>query len=270
MADLSEPSPSRTTIKRHLQAMDNEKFEHFVADLWSRHGWKTVVSQQSRDKSLDVLAEKETPYHQRHAIQAKRYQEENNVGGPKVSEYASLRDQFDADVAVVVTTSGFTVDARERSKTLNVKLIDGDDLVEMVVQADALDLVAEYSDHTSSQHPHPENQHTRKRADRQKTGNDEDLWLGLMILGAVPSTIAILFISFSEVPSDSILGHISTAVIVVAGGMTVVGIYKDILLLRQARVSWHPDPKWWAAGAFFVPYLTVPIYLIRRFDELNS
>lgn len=269
MADLSGPSPSHATVKRHLQAMDDEKFEHFVADLWSRNGWNTVVSQQSRDKSLDVLAEKETPYRQRHAIQAKRYQEGNNVGGPKISEYASLRDQFDADAAVVVTTSGFTLDAQERSKTLNVKLIDGDDLVEMILQADALDLVAKHSNSTSPQRAGSKNQRTRERPNQQNASDEEYLWIGLVILGAIPSTIAIVLIGIVEVPSDSIIGQISTAVMIVAGGITAAGIYKDILLIQRARVSWYLNPKWWVAGAFFIPYLTVPFYLVRRFDELN-
>ncbi|WP_207586790.1 restriction endonuclease [Halomontanus rarus] len=270
MADLSGPSPPNVTVKRHLQAMDDEKFEHFVADLWSRNGWNTVVSQQSRDKSLDVLAEKEAPYHQRHAIQAKRYQEGNNVGGPKISEYASLRDQFDADAAVVVTTSGFTLDAQERSKTLNVKLIGGDDLVEMVLQADALDLVAKHSDSTSPQRTGSKNQCARERQNRQNESDEEYLWIGLVILGAIPSTIAILLVSFVEVPSDSIVSQILTAVAVVAGGITAAGIYKDILLIQRSRVSWYPNPKWWVAGAFFVPYLTVPFYFIRRSDRLNA
>ncbi|MGQ3412450.1 restriction endonuclease [Natrinema sp. LN54] len=30
--------------------MDNEDFEHLVADLWERQGWQTQVSQKSRDR----------------------------------------------------------------------------------------------------------------------------------------------------------------------------------------------------------------------------
>lgn len=143
MPDISATS-SRDDLKRWLQGMGNEDFEHFVADLWERQGWSCEVSQKSRDKSLDVLAEKEQPYHQRHAIQAKRYKSGNNVGGPKISEYASLRDQFDADAALVVATSGYTRDARERAETLNVKLIDGDDLVDMIEEHNAHDLLHRY------------------------------------------------------------------------------------------------------------------------------
>jgi hypothetical protein len=132
--------------------MDNEAFEHFVADLWERQGWTCEVSQKSRDKSLDVLAERESPYHMRHAIQAKRYQQGNNVGGPTVSEIASLTDYFNADSALVVTTSDFTRDARERADRLHqVKLIDGSALVDMVVEQEAYDLVERYAEQIRSE-----------------------------------------------------------------------------------------------------------------------
>ena len=248
--------------------MDDERFEHFVADLWAREGWQTTVSQQSRDKSLDVLAEKDAPYHQRHAIQAKRYRAGNNVGGPKVSEYASLRDQFDADAAVVVTTSGFTRDARERAATLNVKLVDGDDLVDMVERADALDLVAKYSEHTTRRNASDSAE--RRTSDPRRAASEEHLWVGLAVLGAIPSTAAILLLTVFEVASGTLLYQLLTAVVLVAGGVTVTGIYKDVLLVRRARVGWQPKGRWWAVGAFVAPYLTVPLYVLRRYDVTHQ
>jgi hypothetical protein len=140
--------PADSEIKAYLQRMGNEEFEHFVADLWQRRGWETGVSQKSRDKSLDVMAEKEDPYLRREAIQAKRYKEGNNVGGPKVAEYSSLTETFDADTAVVVTTSDFTRDAQERAQELNVKQVNGDQLASMVAETGAYDLLEKYTEFT--------------------------------------------------------------------------------------------------------------------------
>lgn len=267
MAGSSGQSPSRATVKRHLQAMDDERFEHFVADLWSREGWQTTVSRQSRDKSLDVLAEKAAPYHQRHAIQAKRYRDGNNVGGPKISEYASLRDQFDADAAVVVTTSGFTRDARERAATLNVKLVDGDDLVDMVARADALDLIAQYSEHTSRRGG--SDAEGRRASDPRQVASEEYLWLGLAVLGAIPATAAALSVSVFDVGTGTLFGQLLNAVLVVSASATAASIYKDTLLVRRARVGWQPSVKWWTAGALFVPYLAVPMYALRRYEAVH-
>lgn len=55
----------RATLKQQLQTMDNYAFEHFVADLWEMMGWQTEVSQASLDAGIDVIAEKESPYHHR-------------------------------------------------------------------------------------------------------------------------------------------------------------------------------------------------------------
>lgn len=145
---MSDPETAhagaRADLLATLQSMDDEDFEYFLADLWSVQGWDCDVSQKSQDKSLDVMAERDDPYHQRHAIQAKRYQAGNNVSGPTVSEISSLTDYFDADLALIVTTSDFTSDARDRADQLGVKLIDGKQLVQIIKENDALDLVDKY------------------------------------------------------------------------------------------------------------------------------
>jgi restriction endonuclease Mrr len=83
---------------------------------------------------------------QKIAIQAKRYSEGNKVGQPKIQQYYTLKEQdTDAVAAVVVTTSSFTKDARLWANEHNVKLVDGEDLLEMIERLDAHDLVEEYA-----------------------------------------------------------------------------------------------------------------------------
>jgi hypothetical protein len=127
--------------------MDDWDFEHLVADLWERQGWSTEVEQQSTDAGVDVRATKSLPHRQKALIQAKRYGQNTTVGGPDIQQYSSLRQQeADADQAVVVTTGRFTKSARRRAQDLNVKLIDGDDLVELIEHLDAHDAVEKYLD----------------------------------------------------------------------------------------------------------------------------
>jgi len=99
-------------------------------------------------------------------IQAKRYGPNTTVGSPDVQQYASLRHQFEnVDKVLIVTTNGYSRQAREIAADLNVKLIDGDGLVELIDEYDSLDLVAEYldfiepvvqSNSDESVHPDPE------------------------------------------------------------------------------------------------------------------
>ena len=134
-------------LKAVLQQMDSYEFEHFVADLWERMGWETTVSTASADKGVDITARKSKPYEQLLLIQAKRYGPNTTVGSPDVQQYASLRQQFEnVDKVLIVTTNGYSRQAREIAEDLNVKLIDGDGLVELINENDSLDLVAEYLD----------------------------------------------------------------------------------------------------------------------------
>ena len=134
-------------LKAVLQQMDPYEFEHFVADLWERIGWETTVSTASADKGVDITARKSSPYEQLLLIQAKRYGPNTTVGSPDVQQYASLRQQFEnVDKVLIVTTNGYSRQAREIAEDLNVKLIDGDGLVELINEHDSLDLVAEYLD----------------------------------------------------------------------------------------------------------------------------
>ncbi|MFB1065025.1 restriction endonuclease [Natrinema sp. H-ect4] len=134
--------PDDTDIKQKLQSMDDYEFEHFVADLWETMGWDCEVSTASNDKGIDVRAKKTTPYNQKALIQAKRYGEGNKVGSPAIQQYSSLKHQEDnVDKVVVVTTSSYSRNAKELADDLNVKLIDGDDLIGLVDQEGAEELL---------------------------------------------------------------------------------------------------------------------------------
>ncbi len=138
---------SAEQLKAALQRMDAYDFEHFVGDLWERMGWQTEVSTATADKGVDVIARKSSPYEQTLVIQAKRYGPNTTVGSPEVQQYASLRHQYDGvDKVLLVTTNRYTNQGKELAERLNVKCINGDELVQLILEHDALDLVAAYLD----------------------------------------------------------------------------------------------------------------------------
>jgi len=138
---------SAEDIRTRLQNIDPYDFEDFVADLWEDRGWETTVAQDSNDMGVDVVAQKSTDLvEQKLVIQAKRYSEENKIGRPKIQQYHSLKEQdAAADAAVVVTTSSFSKQAEDWADEHNVKLIDGDDLVEIIEERRRYDLVDQYA-----------------------------------------------------------------------------------------------------------------------------
>ena len=152
--ELSEPqtattreshSPSESLIEQ-LRKMDSYEFEKLIADLWERQGWEATVSDATRDGGIDIVAVKYAPFEQKQLIQAKRYGEKNHVGAPDVQQYSSLHQQEDnVDAVIIVTTGQFSKQATATAKQLNVKLIDGNDLIRLIDQLDARELVTKYT-----------------------------------------------------------------------------------------------------------------------------
>ena len=137
----------KTNAKTRLQRMDDYDFEHLVADLWELQGWTCEVSQASKDAGVDVTATRTDPYTQKNVLQAKRYGPNSSVGAPEIQQYASLKQQIPGtDAVVVVTSNRFTDTAKHRAKDLNVKLIDGDQLVSLLDSHNAHALLDKYDD----------------------------------------------------------------------------------------------------------------------------
>lgn len=136
---------TKSTLKKQLQELGDYEFEQFISDLWEHQGWDSEVEQQSRDQGVDVRGTKSKPYPQKVLIQAKRYSDGTTVGGPDIQQYASLRQQEqNVDQVIVITTSSFTSSAVSLASRLNVKIIDGDDLVDLISECNADEIVERY------------------------------------------------------------------------------------------------------------------------------
>lgn len=147
MHNMGTMDIERDEFLSHLQEIDEYEFEVFVAKLWERYGWKTTVTTGSNDRGIDVVSESNMPFKQRHVIQVKRWGSGNKVGSPQIQQYSSLRHREDnIDFVVVVTTSTFSRQAKEEASDLDVKLVDGSDLYEVVSDVGAEDLVSDYTD----------------------------------------------------------------------------------------------------------------------------
>jgi hypothetical protein len=183
-------SISRSEFKRQIQQMDAIEFEHFVADIWSERGWKTRVTKESEDRGIDVVATKDTPVSEKHLIQAKRYGADNTVGSPDIQQYASLRQQEqDVDAVVVVTSNQFTEQAERVARDLNVKLVDGDDLYEIVEKHSLSTVLADYLSV-------PESANSQTQSEVNKTispgSTDKNTTNTIKILSIVGAAILIL------------------------------------------------------------------------------
>jgi hypothetical protein len=133
---------SRKELLEKLRGIDPHDFERLVADVWQNHGWSTTVTIRSNDRGIDVKAKKNHHFKQKYLIQVKQNDIENKVGSPDVQQYGSLRQQEDnVDAVVIITTSSFTTKAEKMAEDLNVKLIDGDGILDMLIETGSLNSI---------------------------------------------------------------------------------------------------------------------------------
>jgi len=100
---------------------------------------------KGHDRGLDVIGEPPKGG-LKTAVQCKRYAAGNKITSDRVQQYAALRQQWeDVKGVTVVTTSSFTRDARELADNLDVKCINGDDLVHIIRRYDAQEILNWYA-----------------------------------------------------------------------------------------------------------------------------
>lgn len=109
---------------QEFTSLDPAEFEQAVAGLCWRDGCRDVrVVGGAGDLGADVLAT--TPDGRRLLLQCKRYAPGRNVGSPEVQRvggtYAVVHH---ADLALVVTTGGYTDAARDYAHQAGIRLID--------------------------------------------------------------------------------------------------------------------------------------------------
>ncbi|MGW7332986.1 restriction endonuclease [Streptomyces sp. NPDC054840] len=109
-------------------AVDADGFEHTIAALCARDGCLQVeVVGGAGDLGADVIAV--TADGLRVVVQCKHYGEGNRVGSQDLQRFGGTCFAIhEADVAVVVTTSSFTVPAEEYAAACGIVCVDVDDL----------------------------------------------------------------------------------------------------------------------------------------------
>jgi restriction system protein len=114
-----------------LQQIEPYDFEKLLAQLFRKMGYAVEETQYSHDRGIDLII-KAVHFGLSHSwiVQAKRYTEP--VGVKAVREYSSLRYRDRIDGVIIVATSSFTREGQDEAAEHNVKLIDGNLLVEML------------------------------------------------------------------------------------------------------------------------------------------
>ena len=124
---VSDIGMSWDQIYAMMDSMDGIEYEHFCARVLRADGYTDVyTTKASGDHGADILAKKDG---KRFAIQCKRY--EQNVGAKAVQQVYAAKAYYGADIAVVMSNTQFTRQAREEAEILGVLLWPGTTVAHM-------------------------------------------------------------------------------------------------------------------------------------------
>ena len=118
-------------LDNNFKRMSPFEFEHFISKLFKAMGYKTTVTKKTGDYGVDVIAEKDND---KIAIQVKKYNLGNPVGNREVQMLlgAMQKQGVKATHSILITTSHFTIQAKEQAKECAIELWDKNILQNMV------------------------------------------------------------------------------------------------------------------------------------------
>ncbi len=120
-------------IKRLAQQLKGHPFAHFVGHLLEKMGYKIRISPEGPDGGIDIIAHKDELGFEPPIIKVQVKSREGNAGDPEVSAlYGKIGN---GEFGLFVTLGSFTRPALSfATSKSNLRLIDGDQLVDLILQ----------------------------------------------------------------------------------------------------------------------------------------
>ncbi|MFH1546723.1 MAG: restriction endonuclease, partial [Patescibacteria group bacterium] len=117
-----------------LRSIEWIQFERLCAKLFEISGFENVKkTQNGADGGIDGFGDLVFGLIKfRVAFQAKKYKEGNPIGSAEIQKLAGSKQQFQAEKAVFITTSHFSSSAKKSADKLDVELIDGEKILEIL------------------------------------------------------------------------------------------------------------------------------------------
>src|ERR1019366_5305724 len=124
---LMNPRAAMNTQSKSLDNLSGIEFEEFINQLLKAMGFRTQVTKASGDGGIDIVAILDKPVTGgRYLFQCKRFAADSLIGAPIVREfYGAVSADRKAVKGILITTSGFTLQAKEFAGEVGIELIDG-------------------------------------------------------------------------------------------------------------------------------------------------
>lgn len=112
-----------------LRGMNPSEFEEYIADLFSKMGYKTKVTGGAYDEGVDIIAEKDGT---KHYIQCKKFITQEVGVGALRDFYGAIADHLADGKGYFITTNKFTLEAERFNEDKPIELIDGQKLIKYI------------------------------------------------------------------------------------------------------------------------------------------
>lgn len=123
-----------------IMGCSDKFFEQLVVQLMQKMGYGRLgtgyVTGGSGDGGIDGIIEEDKLGLEKIGLQAKRNKQENKISDPAVTHFIGSMRCKNIRKGVFITTSEFTSPARETALANHVKLIDGNQLAQLMIEYD--------------------------------------------------------------------------------------------------------------------------------------
>lgn len=124
---------SNRELLQWLRDMEPSEFENYIADLFSRLGYKARAVGKSHDGGIDVVLEKNGI---KSYVQCKKFTTSKVTVSDVRDFYGALADCLANGKSYFITTNSFTLEAEKFAEDKPIELIDGDKLVRYIRMAE--------------------------------------------------------------------------------------------------------------------------------------
>ena len=134
VAEEIEQTTRDFVLKQLGRELKGHPLSHFVAHLLQQMGFQTRVSPEGPDSGIDIIAHRDELGFEPPIIKVQVKSGSGNIGAPEVQAlYGNIHQS--GEYGLFVTLSSFSNQAKNFARgTSNLRLIDGTELVELVLQ----------------------------------------------------------------------------------------------------------------------------------------
>jgi restriction system protein len=127
---LKKRFKNKNYLSKQIEELTPYEFEHYIAELFKKMGYKSRTTNASGDYGVDVIAKNKEEII---AIQVKKYKG-SPVGNKEVQRLlgAMQMKKIQADRCILITTSRFTQNAINQAEGCPIELWDGKDLAKII------------------------------------------------------------------------------------------------------------------------------------------